>query len=550
VDLLLAFVIAMIVTVALIPLLVRGARWLHVLDEPAGRKVHAQPMPRIGGIAMVAGALLPLYLWLPMDSTLAAYLLAVIVLLAFGVWDDRVTLSARTKLAGQLCAVLIVMIAGHVSIDTVVLGERVALPGWLSSTLTLLFLLGITNAINLADGLDGLAGGTTLLCCAALALLAHNWELRFVETVSVVLMGAIAGFLRFNSYPARIFMGDAGSQFLGFSIGVLSILLTRQGATPISTAVPLLLIGLPVVDTLTVIVQRLLSGRSPFAADRRHFHHRLLALGLDHHEAVVVIYAVQCLLLLLAWQLRFESDLLIVVVFLTFAFLFTGTLVLLERSGWRWRAPTARTQPSVLARMRLWLATRRRLPRWSLRVAWLCAAVYLLGVALYANPVPVDIGTLAALCLLTLALGIAWHKRAVGETWLVRGLLYIAVIVAVYLDHLMVIHAPWLQAAKWAFLPLLALAVIIAVHYWGQRRFEATPFDLLLIFAALVLPNLPGIENAPSNLGISVAKLVVLLYAVEMISAVDSRLRTALIGAGAVFFAVIAVRAITYTIWS
>jgi UDP-GlcNAc:undecaprenyl-phosphate GlcNAc-1-phosphate transferase len=169
-------------------------------------------------------------------------------------------------------------------------------------------------------------------------LLAQNWQARFIETVGAVLMGAIVGFLRFNTYPARIFMGDAGSQFLGFSVGVLSILLTQQGATPISTAVPLLLIGLPVIDTLTVMVRQLLSGHSPFAADRKHFHHRLLALGLDHHEAVIVIYAVQCLLLLLAWQMRFENDLLIVAVFLGFALLFTGALVLLERAGWRWRS--------------------------------------------------------------------------------------------------------------------------------------------------------------------------------------------------------------------
>ena len=337
-DLLLAFVIAMVVTVALIPLLVRVAGRLQMLDEPASRKVHAQPVPRVGGIAMAVGALVPLCLWLPMDSTLVAYLLAVIVLLGFGAWDDRVTLSALPKFAGQLCAVLIVMLLGHVSIDSLMLGERIALPAWLGSTITLLFLLGVTNAINLSDGLDGLAGGTTLLCCAALALLAQNWQARFIETVGVVLMGAIVGFLRFNTYPARIFMGDAGSQFLGFSVGVLSILLTQQGATPISTAVPLLLIGLPVIDTLTVMVRQLLSGHSPFAADRKHFHHRLLALGLDHHEAVIVIYAVQCLLLLLAWQMRFENDLLIVAVFLGFALLFTGALVLLERAGWRWRS--------------------------------------------------------------------------------------------------------------------------------------------------------------------------------------------------------------------
>ena len=127
--------------------------------------------------------------------------------------------------------------------------------------------------------LDGLAGGTTLLCCAALALLEQNWDVRFVETVGGRADGRDPGFLRFNTHPARIFMGDAGSQFLGFSVGVLSILLTKQTATPLSTALPLLLVGLPMLDTLTVMVLRLHAGRSPFAADRNHFHHRLLAPG-------------------------------------------------------------------------------------------------------------------------------------------------------------------------------------------------------------------------------------------------------------------------------
>jgi UDP-GlcNAc:undecaprenyl-phosphate/decaprenyl-phosphate GlcNAc-1-phosphate transferase len=544
-DLLLAFVIAMVVTMALIPPLVRVAARLQVLDDPASRKVHSQPMPRVGGIAMAAGSLLPLCLWLPMDRTLGAYLLAVIVLLIFGAWDDRVTLGPRTKFAGQLIAVLIVMLAGHVSIDTLMLGERVALPDGLGFGLTLLFLLGTTNAINLSDGLDGLAGGTTLLCCAALALLGERWDVRFVETVGVVLMGAILGFLRFNTYPARIFMGDAGSQFLGFSVGVLSILLTKQTATPLSTALPLLLIGLPVLDTLIVIVLRLYAGRSPFAADRKHFHHRLLALGLDHHEAVVVIYAVQCLLLLLAWQLRFENDLLIVATFLGFAVLFTGSFMLLERAGWRWRAVTTATHRSPLARLRVWLGARERLPRWSIRIACLCAVVYLLGVALYANSVPIDIGWLGVLCLLALALRALWRQSAFAETWLVRGVLYVAVMVAVYLDHFTTINAPPLQVVKWAFLPLLAVLVAISMRLSGSRRFEATPLDLLLIFGALALPNLPGLADAPHNFGFSAAKLVVLCYAVEIIAALGSRLRTALLGATGTFYLLIAVRALS-----
>src|ERR1700676_1148514 len=543
-DLLLAFIIAMVVTMALIPPLARAAGRLHVLDNPDSRKVHSQPIPRVGGIAMMAGAVLPLCLWLPMDPTLLGYLLASIVLFVFGTWDDRVNLGALTKISGQLIAVLIIILVGHVSIDSMMLDERVALRHCFGFGLTLLFLLGITNAINLSDGLDGLAGGRMLLCWSALALVGQSWGVRFVETVCVVLMGAILGFLRFNTYPARIFMGDAGSQFLGFSVGVLSILLTKQTATPLSTALPLLLIGLPVLDTLTVIVLRLHAGRSPFAADRHHFHHRLLDLGFDHYEVVIVVYAVQCLLLLLAWQLRYENDLLIVASFVGFAVLFTGALMLLERAGWRWRIADTVSHPSPLVRLRAWLRAKEHFPRWSLRVVGLCAMVYLLGVALYAEPVPRDIGWLsAALCLLPLVLSARGPRSAFAETLLMRGALYVAVIMAVYLDQGTSMQAPLWRAVKYAFLPLLALSVVLGVRLSVQGRFEATPLDLLLIFSALALPNLPGLAAASSNFGLSAAKLVVLCYAVEMIAVVGSRLRTVLLGAAGVFYLLIAVRA-------
>jgi UDP-GlcNAc:undecaprenyl-phosphate GlcNAc-1-phosphate transferase len=292
------------------------------------------------------------------------------------------------------------------------------------------------------------------------------------------------------------------------------------------------------------MVLRLHAGRSPFSADRHHFHHRLLGLGFDHYEVVILIYAVQGLLLLLAWQLRYENDLLIVASFLGFAVLFTGGFMLLERAGWRWRIAGAANHLSTLARLRAWLRTKERFPRWSLRVVGLCAMVYLLGVALYAEPVPRDIGWLSALCLLPLLLSARGPRSAFAETWLVRGALYVAVMVAVYLDQgTSSLQAPLWRAVKYAFLPLLAISVVLGVRLSAQRRFEATPLDLLLIFVALALPNLPGLAAAPSNFGLSAAKLVVLCYAVEMIAVVGSRLRTALLGAAGVFYVLIAVRA-------
>ena len=158
---------------------------------------------------------------------------------------------------------------------------------------------------------------------------------------------------------------------------------------------------------------------------------------------------------------------------------------------------------------------------------------------------PADIGWLGALGLLALALGALWPKPTSAARWLVRGALYVAVMAAVYLDHITTTHAAALQAAMWAFLPLLAIAVALSMRLSGSRRFEATPLDVLLIFGALALPNLPGIDGAPSNLGLSAAKLVLLCYAVELITALGSRLRTTLLGATGTFYLLIAVRALT-----
>jgi hypothetical protein len=223
--------------------------------------------------------------------------------------------------------------------------------------------------------------------------------------------------------------------------------------------------------------------------------------------------------------------------------LFTGGFMLLERAGWRWRIAGTASHPSPLARLRAWLHAKERFPRWSLRVVGLCAVVYLLGVALYAEPVPRDIGWLSAFCLLPLLLSARGPRSAFADTWLVRGALYVAVIVAVYLDQGTSMHAPLWRAVKFAFLPLLAISVVLGIRLSAQRRFEATPLDLLLIFGALALPNLPGLAAASSDLGLSAAKLVVLCYAVEMIAVVGSRLRTALLGTAGVFYVLIAVRA-------
>ncbi len=517
-------IVAAVITVALIPILERRALAMHVLDQPGPRKVHGRPVPRIGGIAMAVGMAVPLLLWAPRDARLAAVLLAALVVLFFGVWDDRRNLPPAVKFLGQCIAVAIVVFAGNVVIGSVTLAGRFELPPLVALPLTFLFLLGTTNAINLADGLDGLAGGTTLLCVAAIAALGSGGP-PAITAVAFAVAGSLLGFLRYNSHPARVFMGDGGSQLLGFLAGVLAVQLTQTPGLPYSAALPLLLLGLPILDTLTVIGIRLRQGRSPFSADRNHLHHRLLELGFDHFEAVAIIYLLQGGLFVLAWLMRYQSDLAILAVFAACAVLLLGTLFAADQLGWRW-AGAGGTRLAEFVRERVsWLKAPTHLPRWGNVVAWAALTAYVLAIAVTSSAVSVDVAWLAAalaVLLLTALLKLV-PLRVTGG--LVHAAVFVGVAIAVYLDHVEPNRLVVLAALKWVLFPLLAVAVVLRLRFWRERRFEITPLDVLVVFLALVLPNLPGLQGAPSNVGLSVVKLVVLMYAVEMLVRHSERTR-------------------------
>src|SRR5579883_241279 len=271
-SLLLAALIALSITTACMPALRRWALRVGLTDRPGPRKVHTATVPRVGGIAMAGGILVPTLLVAPHDTVMIGFLGGALVLLAFGVWDDRCDLDYRLKFLGQFLAVGLVIAIGHVRIADLTLDRPLELPPMLSGLLTFGFLVGVTNAMNLADGLDGLAGGLALLCLCAIAVFGAICGNRPVMAVALIEAGAVLGFLRFNTHPARIFMGDSGSQMLGFSVGALAILATQGETCPLSAALPLLLLGLPIMDTLTVMLTRIRAGRSPFSADSNHLH--------------------------------------------------------------------------------------------------------------------------------------------------------------------------------------------------------------------------------------------------------------------------------------
>jgi UDP-GlcNAc:undecaprenyl-phosphate GlcNAc-1-phosphate transferase len=517
VQLFLAFVVALSITAALIPLLARWAPTIGLTDRPGPRKVHATPVPRVGGLAMTAGLLAPLLLTVPLTAPVRGLLLGLAVLLLFGLWDDRFTLGYRLKFAGQVLAVGLAMIVGGIHIGPLAVGGFESLPAPITTLITFVFLIGITNAVNLADGLDGLAGGLVLLCLCAIALFATMAGRTTVTTIALIEAGAVLGFLRFNTHPARIFMGDSGSQMLGFSVGALALLATQGDNSPLSAALPLLLLGLPIVDTLTVMLTRLRAGRSPFAADNNHLHHRLLALGFAHREAVLLIYVLQVALVLCAYFMRFESDLEVILAFATFAALLLGLLHLATVS--RWHLGQVNAARGIRSYINAVLPG-ARLSALALGIMTSCLALYATVVLATSRHIGKDLGILCFAMLVVLLLLASWRAQASLRAF-ERAAAYVSVVLLVYLDQTMPAKPLLLTELSWTIIGITGVAAVVRFWLSQRGRFELTTLDLIVIFVALVVPNLPGSVALPPDLPGGIAKAVILLYVVEMLLNID-----------------------------
>jgi UDP-GlcNAc:undecaprenyl-phosphate GlcNAc-1-phosphate transferase len=513
VQLFLAFVVALSVTAALIPVLAHWAPAIGLTDAPGPRKVHSVPVPRVGGLAMAAGLFIATLLTVQISTPVRGLLLGLLVLVLFGLWDDRATLGYGAKFAGQVIAVGICMAVGGIHVGSIAFGGVDVVPPMVSMLITFVFLIGITNAINLADGLDGLAGGMALLCLCAIALFSVASGNTTVTAIALIEAGAVLGFLRFNTHPARVFMGDCGSQMLGLSVGALALLVTQGETCALSAALPLLLLGLPIMDTLTVMLTRIRAGRSPFSADRNHLHHRLLSLGFAHREAVLLIYLLQVGLVLLAYFLRFELDSEIVFAFCLFAALVLGLLRWATQSGWRLRQVEHAT--SIRSYINGFEAA-GRIPALTVVVMATCLIVYAMTVVFSSGHVGMDLG-LSCLGMLVALLFLSSWRIERSFSWFERAAAYCSVVVLVYLDQTMPHKPALLSTLSWTFIGITGVAALVRFWLSPTRRFELTTLDLIVIFIGLVLPNLPGSIALPPDLPGGIAKAVILLYVVEML---------------------------------
>jgi UDP-GlcNAc:undecaprenyl-phosphate GlcNAc-1-phosphate transferase len=495
--------------------MIRYAPLLGLIDEPDPRKVHSRPVARVGGIGIVIGTLIAVVAALPANELVQAFVAGSLVLLLFGLADDRMELGHYVKFIGQFVAAGIMVFWGDLYVTRIPDFLGGTIPPTLGIPFTIFAVVGVINAINHSDGLDGLAGGESLLSLLAIFVLSYLGDGPQAALIAAAAIGGILGFLRYNTHPAMVFMGDSGSQFLGFTLGFLAVLLTQQINMAVSAALPLLLIGLPIVDILVVLGLRIRAGGSWFKATRNHIHHRLLDLGFVHAESVVAIYSVQAFFVVSAVALCYHDDWLITLLYLAVCgavFLF---LVQAERSGWKADSGTNLLRYSQKLKQFLWRESVKKAPGRMLAVLF---PIYLVYAVTITREIP-EWTLWIALALMAVQLMVEFLLRSQGNT-IGRLTVYATVGMIAYL---MSGDGSGVATISALLVAAMALFIGMGLRLSGDEGFKGTPFDYLVVLLLMGLVMFSGDLSIDSVLASSIITGVVLLYGCEYLLNIGGR---------------------------
>lgn len=294
------FLICFLIALFATPLVKKLALRVGAVDLPDKRKVHQIIMPRIGGLAIFISFLIGYFLFLPKTLEAGFILLGALIILVIGIIDDIKGLTYKSKIFGQLIAAII-PVAGGIQIEFITLpfGERIEF-GYLAVPITIIWIIAITNAINFIDGLDGLAAGVSSIAFVTITGIAVVMGDTLMTIIGLIMLGSTLGFLVFNFYPAKIFMGDTGSLFLGYMISVISVMGLYKNVTLFSLMVPIIILGIPILDTTFAIIRRIIHKKPIASPDKFHLHHCIIRLGFTHRQTVISIYALSGLFSLAA----------------------------------------------------------------------------------------------------------------------------------------------------------------------------------------------------------------------------------------------------------
>lgn len=297
----LALLVAMVVSFLMTPVVKTFAYKIGAIDVPKdNRRMHKVPIPRLGGLAIFIGFMLSILLFAEIDHEMRSILLGAVIIVVLGVVDDIMALPAMLKFVVQIVAALIPAMSGIqilvFSNPNIFSSNLYWVLGNLSIPITVLWIVAITNSVNLIDGLDGLANGVSAISATTMLFIALMTAEGQVAIVMAALVGASVGFMPYNLNPAKMFMGDTGATFLGYILATMSIQGLFKYYAVISFVVPFLILGLPIFDTTFAFIRRIAHGQSPMHADRSHIHHRLIDMGLNQKQAVATLYVISAIL--------------------------------------------------------------------------------------------------------------------------------------------------------------------------------------------------------------------------------------------------------------
>jgi len=480
-------VTALMLSLLMMPAAIRLSYRVGAVDYPDERKVHGQPVSRMGGMAVGAALIISILLFITSNPYLTGILAGFSVIFLTGFLDDIWCIRPAFKFCGEIVASLLFIMISGVSIESFgdLLGfGRIDL-GSLSVPVTVIAMVGVINALNLSDGLDGLAGGLSAIAClflAFFALLAKQW--LCLELI-VALFGSLIGFLYFNEYPAKVFMGDTGSLSLGYMLSVICVLLANnhsgQSAYPVSMAI---ILGLPIVDTLLVMGRRIWYGNNPFLPDKTHLHHRLLSLGAPHAAVVSIIYILMAAFGMLAIVLYSFAEWIQLLAGMSLALLCFGSVMMMQRYTGRLQGFGASTwheiiKPPVFSRISAIAGMTVPVMKWIIPTALLIPVLFL-------SPESNTTSIPAFAIIITSLVLFPWQSERDRTGW-IHGLIYLATFVILFMLNM---YGPeWIGTYLAGFSIFLVLWVVLKVLFNDHSHvFIASGFELMMILVSWMLP--------------------------------------------------------------
>ena len=523
----LLFYTALLLSLVFTPISNKIAYLLGVLDSPDSRKIHTGSVPRLGGLAMAVSLFLSLILCVKLTPFYLAFILGGAVIVFVGLMDDKVSISPRLKFLGEILAVLIfILMSGNQLVDFGnPLGLGVMKTGMLSLPITVFAMVGCINALNLSDGLDGLAGGISAIALIFFLPLCFQSQHFYLLSLTIILFGVILGFLRYNNHPAKLFMGDSGSLLLGYSLACISLSILQNPQKSELRIVPvtvLVLLGLPIVDTLYVMFRRLLKGKKLVSPDKTHLHHRLMAIGFSHSTVVTIIYGLMFAFGFLSWKIRnwleWQQFFLLLIIYLV---LYSSIWIVEKRGISYFNIPffsiKVSRETSYYTKLSEWVGK-------SNKYAPYIFSVFLIAPAFFLPSTSGPFALLALAISLLIILLYPWRGET-KEMRLANGLVFVSVFTLILLYLFTPKFPEWLPFYLLYLSIVTLIWVVLRIIFKGRYQvILPTSFELLLISVSWFIPVVWG-EAAHLDIEVNQRLLLACVLSIPFLAGSKAMLR-------------------------